>query len=80
VNDANSFWSPGFAVADINLGLRSHSIAGVAFTAGVSVTNVLDRRFDTSVVPNAARDRYFEPGPPRTVTVVIDLAPRGARP
>jgi iron complex outermembrane receptor protein len=80
VNDANSAWSPGFGVLDLNLGLRSRTVGPVAITAGVSVTNVLDRPFDTSVVPNAARDRFFEPGPPRTLTVVIDVVPRSGRP
>ena len=80
VNDSNSAWSPGFAVVDASLGAASRDIGPVSLTAGIFVANVLDRRFDTSVVPNAARDRYFEPGPPRTLTVTVELAPRGARP
>ena len=80
VNDANSAWSPGFAVVNLDLGARSRDVGPVAFTAGVFVANVLDRSFDTSVVPNAARGRYFEPGPRRTVTVTVELSPRSRRP
>ena len=80
VNDGNSAWSPGFALVDATLGARSHDVGPLSLTAGLFVANLLDRRFDTSVVPNAARDRYFEPGPPRTLTVTVELAPRGARP
>ncbi|NUO65232.1 MAG: TonB-dependent receptor [Gemmatimonadaceae bacterium] len=79
VNDANTFWSPGFAVVNVALSARDRIVGPLFVTAGLFVTNLSDRRFDTSVVPNAARDRYFEPGPPRTVTVTLDIAPRGAR-
>ncbi|NUQ21189.1 MAG: TonB-dependent receptor, partial [Gemmatimonadaceae bacterium] len=79
VNDANSAWSPGFAVVDMNAGARSRDVGPVAVTAGIFVANVLDRRFDTSVVPNAARGRYFEPGPPRTVTFTLEISPRVGR-
>jgi len=33
----------------------------------VGVNNVLDRRYVASVVTNAARRQYFEPGPGRSV-------------
>ena len=59
----------------IRLDHRAISLGG-----SVSLSNVLDRRYDTSVVPNAAGGRFFEPGPGRTATVMVELSRRiGAR-
>ena len=75
-NDQNSAWSPGFAVFDADVAARSRDLGWFAVSGGLMVVNLFDRRFDTSVVPNAARGRYFEPGPPRTVTLTLTLEPR----
>ncbi|HEX2777948.1 MAG TPA: TonB-dependent receptor [Gemmatimonadaceae bacterium] len=79
-DDRNTAWSPGFVVLDANASTHGWGIGHATVVAGVAVTNLLNRRFDTSVVPNAARGRYFEPGPPRTVTVTIGVGPRSQVP
>jgi iron complex outermembrane receptor protein len=39
----------------------------------VGVENLFDRRYAGSVVINATRSRFFEPGLPRRFTVVVRL-------
>jgi iron complex outermembrane receptor protein len=73
-DDANSAWAPGFTVVDGDLTLAQRAIGAVAVGASLALSNIFDRRYDTSVVPNAARGRFFEPGPPRTLTVTVELS------
>lgn len=73
-NDANSAWAPGFTVVDVNAGLAPRGVGGVAVSASASLSNIFNRRYDTSIVPNAARGRFFEPGPGRTLTVTLELS------
>jgi iron complex outermembrane receptor protein len=39
----------------------------------IALNNALDARYDASLIANAARDRFFEPGPPRSITVALSL-------
>ncbi|HET9003260.1 MAG TPA: TonB-dependent receptor [Gemmatimonadaceae bacterium] len=79
-NDANTAWAPGFTVVDVNAGLVPRGVGGVVVSASASLSNVFNRRYDTSVVPNAARGRFFEPGPGRTLTLTLELSRhRGSR-
>jgi len=73
-DDANTEWAPAFAIFDIDAGLAPHSVGAVAISASASLSNIFDRRYDTSIVPNAARGRFFEPGPGRTLTVTVELS------
>ena len=73
-DDANTAWAPGFTVVDLNAGLAPRGIGGVAVAASASLSNIFNRRYDTSVVPNAARGRFFEPGPGRTLTLTLELS------
>lgn len=73
-NDANTGWAPAFTVLDADAGLAPRTIGALSIAASVAISNIFDRRYDTSVVPNAARNRFFEPGPPRTVTVMVELS------
>ena len=79
-NDANAAWSPGYTLVDISGGVAPRALSGVVIGAAISLANVFDRRYDTSVVPNAARGRFFEPGPGRTLTVAIEVARSTTRP
>ncbi len=78
VNDANVAWAPAFTIADVTAALRPRSLGAISIGATASLSNVLDRRYDTSVVPNAAGGRYFEPGPGRTASVMVELSRRRA--
>jgi iron complex outermembrane receptor protein len=71
---ANTAWAPGFTVVDMNAGLAPRGIGAVAISASASLSNIFNRRYDTSVVPNAARGRFFEPGPGRTLTITVELS------
>lgn len=66
VNDANDEWADPYTVVNVRLGFERR-IGGVAVQPVVGVNNVLDRRYVASVVTNAARRQYFEPGPGRSV-------------
>ena len=40
----------------------------------LAVENMFDRRYAPSVVINATRNRYFEPGLPRRLSLVVKLS------
>ncbi|HET9982539.1 MAG TPA: TonB-dependent receptor, partial [Longimicrobiales bacterium] len=74
VNDANTAASPAYALLDARAGLAPVRLAGLRVAPFVGLANVLDRRYNTSVVINAAGARYFEPGPGRAFHAGATLA------
>jgi outer membrane receptor protein involved in Fe transport len=60
----------------LTAGVAPRPVGAIALGMSVSLTNALNRRYDTSVVPNAAGGRFFEPGPGRTATVMVELSRR----
>ena len=79
-DDANSAWAPGFTIVDIDAGVAPRMVGAVSVAASAALSNVFNRRYDTSIVPNAARGRFFEPGPGRMLTITIELSRhRGSR-
>jgi iron complex outermembrane receptor protein len=66
VDDANAAESGGHAITDIRVGLNSLAAGGISLSPFASVSNVLDRAYDTSVVVNAFGGRFYEPGPGRS--------------
>lgn len=79
-NDANTAGSDASPYTLTNVRLEAPRLrawaAGVAPFAGI--TNLLDRRYVTSVVVNAFGQRYFEPGPGRSFYVGLELAAQRA--
>jgi len=75
-DDANTAWAPGYTIVDIDAGVAPRMIGLVAISASAALSNVFNRRYDTSIVPNAARGRFFEPGPGRTLTITLELSRR----
>lgn len=72
VDDANSVRAPGYEVAHVRAGGRGIlGIAGLSATLGVQ--NVFDRRYASSLAVNAARGKYFEPAPVRSVYAGLSL-------
>jgi len=72
VDDANSVRAPGYEVAHVRAGgLGILGIAGLSATLGVQ--NVFDRRYAPSLAVNAARGKYFEPAPVRSVFAGLSL-------
>ena len=70
-SDLGTAWSPGYAVVDLRAFGGRYTVAGVGVSPSIAVSNVLDARYDASLIANAARDRFFEPGPGRAVTVAL---------
>jgi len=59
--------SPGYRLMDLRAGANEVNLLGIRLSPFAGVTNVFDRAYNTSVVVNAVGDRYFEPGPGRSV-------------
>jgi iron complex outermembrane receptor protein len=73
VDDAGTTESPSYALLDLRLGLEDVAIGGARVSPFLGVSNVLDSRYNSSVVPNAFGGRYFEPGPGRTLMLGADV-------
>ncbi len=69
VNDANSEFAPSYFLTDLRLAAEELPIANVTVSPWVAVTNVLDRYYTASVVPNAFGARFYEPGPGRSFQI-----------
>jgi iron complex outermembrane receptor protein len=61
-NDAATVFSPGFASWNWKAGYALRTTGRFALEPVVGVDNVFDRHYATSVIVNATRNRYFEPG------------------
>lgn len=72
-NDAGTVRGAGFAAWNWRLGLDAAAIAGVRMQPTVSIENLFDRRFASSLVINATRNRFFEPGLPRRVSLLMSV-------
>ncbi len=71
VNDANTARSPGYAVTNIR---GKVALGKVSLFGGAG--NIFGKLYNTSVVINAARGRYYEPAAGRTVYLGLGLDPR----
>jgi iron complex outermembrane receptor protein len=72
-SDIGTAWSAGYAVVDLRAFAGRRIVGGVGISPSVSVSNLLDTFYDASLVANAARDRFFEPGPGRSITVGLSI-------
>jgi iron complex outermembrane recepter protein len=79
VDDAGSARSPGYAVLDLRAGTVGLRAGGVEASVYGGLSNLLDRRYNASVVINAFGRRYFEPAPGRTVFLGASLQRRPRR-
>lgn len=68
-NDANDpgARSPAYWLADFRAGGNEIPMGPLRFSPFLGITNLFDNHYNTSVIANAARERYFEPGPGRGV-------------
>ena len=74
VNDANSDFAGGYAVAALRF---SHVLVNTDSTKVdvlLRVDNVFDRRYAGSVIVNDANGRYFETGAPRAVLLALRIS------
>lgn len=72
-NDANSAHSGAYAIHGARAGLTKMRWARLAGSPFLGIENLFDRKYNSSVVVNAAGGRYYEPGPGRTLYVGLDL-------
>lgn len=63
---AGRFSSPEYTVVDLRGGWTGLRAGRVRLSPSLGITNLFDVDYDTSVVINAAKGRYYEPGPGRT--------------
>ncbi|HKP75280.1 MAG TPA: TonB-dependent receptor [Longimicrobiaceae bacterium] len=73
-NDATGqLASPAFTVVDLRGGWTAARVRSVSVSPTVGITNLFDADYNTSVVINAARGRYYEPGPGRTLYAGLEV-------
>jgi iron complex outermembrane receptor protein len=76
VDDANSVRGPGYEVLHLRAGTM-RLFGGPVLSAVLGVNNVLDERYGPSIVVNAARGKYYEPAPGRTLYVSVGVTVGG---
>lgn len=78
VDDAGQFESAASTLLDLRFG-SSLVMGDQRFSPWITIRNLTDQRWTTSVVVNAFGGRYFEPGPGRTFDVGMTVLLSGAR-
>jgi iron complex outermembrane receptor protein len=73
-NDAGSVSAAGHALWTVRAGGDGLRVGGARVSPVLGVENLFDRRHAGSVVVNATRGRFFEPGPLRRLTLAVRLA------
>jgi iron complex outermembrane receptor protein len=68
-DDDNENEADAYTLLGVRAGLRDLALGGMRITPWVSVQNLLDADYVSSVVVNAFGGRYYEPGPGRTFQV-----------
>lgn len=69
--------NPGYAVAGVRLGI-DRRVGALGIMPFVGINNLFDRRYNGSVVINAAGGRYFEPAPGRSLYFGLTVPYGGA--
>lgn len=70
-NDAAGVFAAGYTTWNTRLGYRPITLGRTRFEPTASVENLFDRRYAGAVVINATRARFFEPGLPRRLSMVV---------
>jgi iron complex outermembrane receptor protein len=73
-NDAGTIFGAGYSVWNLRAGYDAPTLRGVRLQPTVSLENAFDRRYASSLVVNATRNRYFEPGLPRRVSFLMSVS------
>jgi iron complex outermembrane receptor protein len=76
-DDANAVVAPGYSIVNLSLensALRLGDVWGASLAIAAGIENLLDTKYISSVVVNAAANRYFEPGPGRSYWLTARLA------
>jgi iron complex outermembrane receptor protein len=73
-NDAATVFGSGFAAWTLRAGYLAPPLARVRLEPTLSIENLFDRRYASSLVINATRNRFFEPGLPRRLSFVTRVS------
>ncbi|HEX8907191.1 MAG TPA: TonB-dependent receptor, partial [Longimicrobiaceae bacterium] len=65
-DSAGRFASPAYSTVDLRGGWTELRLGRLRASPSLGITNLFDVAYNTSVVINAARGRYYEPGPGRS--------------
>ncbi|HEY0154460.1 MAG TPA: TonB-dependent receptor, partial [Longimicrobium sp.] len=74
---AGDLASPAYTVVDLRGGWTGARIGSFRLSPSFGITNLLGVDYNTSVVVNAARGRFYEPGPGRTFYAGIEVKQGG---
>jgi iron complex outermembrane receptor protein len=77
-DDASTFRVPGYSVFHMRGGIAPFRGAR-RFSLNLSITNVFNRTYASSIAVNAARQRYFEPGSVRSFAAGLSIGTDTAR-
>ena len=72
-NDASTVFAAGYAAWNVRAGYAAPRVGHLRLEPTVGIENLFDRRYAGSVVINATRARFFEPGLPRRLTFVMRI-------
>ncbi|MBD0319343.1 MAG: TonB-dependent receptor, partial [Gemmatimonadetes bacterium] len=71
---AGAFRSPAYSLVDVRAGWEGVRVGGARVTPSFGIQNLLDERYNASVVINAFGRRFYEPGPGRSLYTGVSLA------
>ena len=72
-DDANEVQNDGYALLDVQAGHEGLALGGARFQPFIEVSNLLDTRYNGSVIVNAFGGRFFEPAPGRTFRAGLNV-------
>ena len=72
VDASGAFASPAYTTVDLRGGWAELRAGAVRVSPVIGLTNLFDAEYNTSVVINAVRGRYYEPGPGRSLHVGLE--------
>lgn len=73
VDDENTAEAEGYVLVDVRAGMNGFQIGTTRVTPWVSVQNLFDEVYVSSVAVNAFGSRFFEPGPDRTFQAGVEV-------
>jgi iron complex outermembrane receptor protein len=72
VDASGAFASPAYTTVDLRGGWAELRAGALRLSPIIGLTNLFDAEYNTSVVINAVRGRYYEPGPGRSLHVGLE--------
>jgi iron complex outermembrane receptor protein len=72
VDDENTAEAEGYLLVDLRTGLQPLTLGSTRITPWISVQNLFDEMYVSSVAVNAFGGRYYEPGPDRTFQIGVE--------